>query len=482
MTLRQKAAWAFVWSAVQSWSVKLFTLLLFLVLARLLTPGEIGMAQSVVLALLFIAVLSEQGYPEAIVQRTSLESDDLNLPFAISIVIAALSSLALAVFSHDIARIVNVDGGEGLFKAAAFIPVLISCGGYQIAILKRELNFKRLALTGFVASTASGVLAVAFAWAGYGALSLVIQALIAALLTVVMLWYRPVWVPRTVIKLESFRGLSAYANNAFLSRLIDFFSGKIIDMVILAKFGVTALGVYAAGSKLYLTVLQLLGGAIIDVALSSMSKISHDRDRLRLVYLRFIFISSCTTFPLFVCIAALSPEIASILFGDKWAGVSEIMFWLSILGAVQVVQFFCGTVINAVGKSKWVMLINGSKLLLAVFSMTIVTPTTTLALVQFFVASQLSVSPLAFILAMAATGTAWSEVIIKVIPGVTAASVALAAVEVVRDLNLYTFGGAIQNGLALACVYSIAFIACIRVACYRELLAEVKYLRSGFVT
>ena len=59
--LKKKVAMAFVWSALQGWSIKFLALLLFFVLARYLSPAEMGLAQAVTLVLTFIGLISEIG-------------------------------------------------------------------------------------------------------------------------------------------------------------------------------------------------------------------------------------------------------------------------------------------------------------------------------------------------------------------------------------------------------------------------------------
>ena len=103
-SLRKRTVTALIWSACQSWGMKLLALVVFFVLARYLTPAEIGLAQTVILILAFIAIISEQGFQDAIVQRPDLKPEDLNLPFAVSMATAFTASSALVMFSAEIAQ------------------------------------------------------------------------------------------------------------------------------------------------------------------------------------------------------------------------------------------------------------------------------------------------------------------------------------------------------------------------------------------
>ena len=78
------------WSIVQNWGGKLFTSVLFIVLARFLNPTDYGMVATAGLVLMLIQMLSEFGFADAIVQKRDLEPSDVNLPFYVSVAVATL--------------------------------------------------------------------------------------------------------------------------------------------------------------------------------------------------------------------------------------------------------------------------------------------------------------------------------------------------------------------------------------------------------
>jgi O-antigen/teichoic acid export membrane protein len=481
-SLKQRTARALLWSATQSWGVKLFTLLLFFVLARYVSPAELGLASVVTLVLAFVAVLSEQGFSDAIVQHKALAPADLNLPFVLSLSTALVSSCVLVFGATSIARLLGAAEAAGLIALAALIPPLTVASAFQIAMCKRDMDFKSLATASLASTVLSGVLGLLLAVAGFGALSLVVQAIAAAFLLTALVWRKPVWKPGSTLSTENFRPLFAFSSHAFAGRLLDFFSGRIVDLLILSQFGLVGIGLYTVGAKLYLTLLQLLGFTLTDVALAALSKIATDQARLRLAYLRLVFLASCTALPFFTILAALAPEARALLFGAKWAGADPIMMYLFLLGATQVIQYFNGALLNATGNARIVFLINLAKFSAGIVALTLFDAASVTEMTGHYVLSQLLVQPASFYCGMRVTGTTLRRLLKQVAPGLLSSALAFGAIALLRAQT----GAAALNAFEALCVYSLAFAAVflplLWLSCSHKLVAGCKYIRSSYTS
>jgi O-antigen/teichoic acid export membrane protein len=480
--LKGRTATALVWSAAQSWSVKVLTLLLFMVLARYLSPAEMGVAATVMLALAFVAILAEQGFPEVIIQRPNLRPSELNLPFALSIAFSVLSGLVMWVWAEPIARLLRAEAAAPFIAMAAAVPPLAAMASFQTAMRKRQIDFRTLASVTFTATVLSGLLAIAMALAGQGAASIVAQVVVAAALTAFLLWRRPAWRPTLQRDWNALRQILGYSAPAFGARLVDFFGGRLIELIVLGRFGLVGLGLYTVGAKLYQTLLQLLASTLTDVALTSMSKIAADQPRLMQNYLRFLFLAACTTLPLFVGVAVLSPELCRLLFGNRWAGVDDVARWLCLLGAIQTVQFFNGSLLGAVGRIRAILLINLAKTALAVAALGLAPSPDVAGLTFAFVVSQLISAPLSFGLAIHASRASIAQVVSAVAPGLVCAGLAYAATTLVRTEVLAHTGQGVVGLLLLAVVFAGVACGLLLIVARRRLFLEGQFLFTAWRT
>ncbi|MBX3606140.1 MAG: oligosaccharide flippase family protein [Piscinibacter sp.] len=477
--LKQRAVRAFAWSALQSWSVKAFTLLVFLALARLLQPAELGLAQGVLLLLAFVAVLSAQGYPPALVQHPALQADDVNLPFFTSLATAALCSAALLAGAEPIAQRLGAPEAAALVRWAALIPPLAATSGVLMAMLRRRLEFGRIARVTLLATLAGGTTALALAAAGHGAGSLVAQALVIAALSAALLWRAPVWRPRWRLQRERFAGLFSYSSMAFAGQLLDFFAGRIIELVILARYGLAALGTYTVGAKLYLTILELLATALVEPALAALSRIAGDTERLRRAWLRLVFLAACTTLPLFAGVAALAPELCRLLFGPRWPGADEVTRWLCLLGALQAVQYFNSAALGATGRARMLLLINAAKLVLGISALALADAASPGAMTLAFVLGQMAVAPLSFGAALHATGASVRTLLRQLAPGGLAAAGAFGAVELLRT-QVDPGVDAASRGLLLGTAYVVGYALLIGLTGGRRLQLELRDIATSW--
>ncbi len=433
-SIKRRATRAFGWSLMQSWVVKAFALLVFFLLSRLLSPADLGTAQVVTLVLALLGVLGEFGFHSALVQQRGLRAVDVTLPFAVSVGIALLGSTTLLLLAEPIARVLDAPQAAPLLRLAALIPPLTASSGIVVALYRRELDFASIARAGLAAGLCGGLTALALAWMGLGAMALVGQALVSALVTAVMVWHRSPWHPGVGVSGEKFPSLLRFSSFAFASALVDFVSLRMLDVLIVGRFGVAMLGVYTVGAKLYLTLLELLGSALIEVSASMMARLRGDVERVRRAYLRLVFVGACTTSVLFAGMSALAPELCELLFGPKWVGAAEVTRLLCLLGAVQVVQFYNGATLMAHGRSHQVLLINLAKLGSAALALGVLPAQSVRDLALAFVLSQLAVTPLSFGLAMRLLGLRLRELLSALWPGWLAALIAWASVAGARPL------------------------------------------------
>lgn len=385
-----------LWSVVQNWGGRLFTFLLFIVLARILTPTEFGQASAALIVLMLISLVAEFGFGDAIVQRRDLRDDDVNLPFYVSVAV----SICLTVTS-----ILSADRIETWLGAPGLAPIVIALVGvaplttislFQEVNYRRHLAFRTLALRVLASNLVAGIAAIGCALVGGGVWSLVAQSYVATLVGLVWLWRRPIWMPGRALHPTSFAALMRFGSAVATMRLVDFAATRFFEVMLIARYGMASYGLYAAGAKLYQTLMQLLQSALNDVSLTVLSKISDDRERVARIYLQTITLAAMIFAPIFVACAAVSPEISSVLFGARWDGIDAVARPLLLLGAVQSVQFLNGPYLASRGRPG---LLAGTALIKSagIVAVTLSLATDNMAgFVYMFIFAQLLATPLSF--------------------------------------------------------------------------------------
>src|SRR5918994_7222921 len=80
-SLKVRAGNAAVWALLDKWMTRALTTVVFVILARLLTPSELGVVALALIVRHSLAVFIDQGFNEAIVQARVLERRYINTAF-----------------------------------------------------------------------------------------------------------------------------------------------------------------------------------------------------------------------------------------------------------------------------------------------------------------------------------------------------------------------------------------------------------------
>ncbi|MET0588687.1 MAG: lipopolysaccharide biosynthesis protein [Novosphingobium sp.] len=384
------------WSIVQNWGGKVFTFMLSILLARLLSPEEFGVASAAWLALMLVPLVAEMGFGDAIMQRRGLKDADVNLPFWLASAIASALVVVVVILREPIAQWAGLGDRESYLVAIAATILISVPTGFQEAFYKRHMKFKQLAVRSFAANISGGIAAVAAAALGFGVWSFVVQMYVSLVINVVWIWARPEWLPGLRMEPRAFLQMARFGAPVLAQRLVDFAGTRMLDFMIIAKIGLVGYGIYVVGSRLYLTMMQLLQGAFQDVSLTVLSTIAHERERVAEVYRKTISLSATAMLPVFVLLSALAPEICLVLFGHKWVGVDRVAQPLLLMGAIHCVQYINGSFLSARGKPELILVTGVVKSALQIAALLLVPGGNVQTLTLTFVMATVLASPLSF--------------------------------------------------------------------------------------
>lgn len=353
MNLKQKAVKGVFWSVVQKWGRAGITTITFIILSRLLTPEAFGLVALATAFIVFIELFLDQGFGSAIVQRAKLDPEHLDTAFWLNVLTSILMTVALIAASGPLATAFEEPRLASVLRWLSITLVLSGLSSTQISILQRKLAFKDFAIRTTASNVIGGVVGISMAFAGFGVWSLVGQDLASGLVRVIILWRASDWRPGFKVSMRHYKelvtfGVSVVGNNA-LTVLIR----RSDDLLIGYFLGPTLLGFYTIGYQLLLTIIRLVTEVTNAVAFPAFSRIQHRPERMRHAFYKVTQYTSLFAFPVFIGLAALAPELVLAIFGAKWAPSIPVMQVLAMIGILQSVLFFNGSVIKASGKPSW---------------------------------------------------------------------------------------------------------------------------------
>ncbi len=320
------------------------------VLARLLAPEDFGLVASVGPIVAFVGLFQNLGLQQAVIQRSEIDQRQLNHVFWVSALVGLLCSLVIAALAPAIALFYGDARMTGIALAAAAPLLLGSLAALPLALMNRRLKFGQLALNDVITAVAGLVATIAAAMAGLGYWSLVIGPAVSALVALVAAWRVARWRPgKPSFRID--REILSFGANLTGFNLVNFFA-RNLDTILIGKFsGATELGYYDRAYKLMLFPLQNISQPLTRLMIPLLSRIQDDKQRFRGIYMDTNWLLAAVTAPGIAALTMTSPQVVSLLFGERWLAVAPIFAWLGIASLTQPISNTTGWIFICQGKT-----------------------------------------------------------------------------------------------------------------------------------
>ncbi len=421
-----------IWSAIRNWGGRLVGFVIYFQLVRLLEPASIGAFAAAFAVFSFLELFVDQGLGDAIVQRPDVTQGQLNTVFLVNFLLSLVVVGSIWLAAPLIEQAMKIQGLVSILRIGSLSLLINALGFCQLALFRRDFQFKRLAMRGLVSTVAGGVAGVVLASLGFGVWALVAQLLIAAVVNLVMLWWRSRWYPSRELDFTGLGQMSRFGLNILGVRVVEFGAYRVLDLAVGFWMGVVALGMYSVGSKLYYIFAQLLASVLLDVAMPAFSRIAGDRVRLREVYYQSVSMTVFFAVPVWILVAVLSPELCHVAFGARWAGSEHILFPLALVGAVQSIQYYDSTILNACGKPSHSLMLSSFKAIAVLVSIWFTHHYSLQVIIQGYVLALLVPMPLSFWLTRTALGLSLPALFKHIMPFVLAVLVMAVGVALLQ--------------------------------------------------
>ncbi|MFC7545811.1 oligosaccharide flippase family protein [Plantactinospora sp. GCM10030261] len=362
--VRSAIGWSYLLTAGRFGTSVLVTFLL----AKLLGPVEFGLVAMATVLILIVLTVLQQGLAAAIVQRETLTPAHLDAAFAA----LALTGVGLTLFTIAISPLWSLVNREpGLTTVTIALAPMIFLQGLSIvpeALLRRELQFRAVAIRTLLAALLSGVLGLGLALAGAGVWALVGQQVASALISLIVLWMVCRWRPAARPRLAALRELwrfSAHSTNAGLGAML----ASRVDLIVTGLvFGPVATGIYRLAARLPDVVVDVTVRSLQQVALPSLSRLQHDRRAFAAHLTQLQHLGAVAGLPILGVLAAIAGPLVGLL-GPQWSGTEVPLRLLCLYAAVNVYGVLLGPALQAIGRPArlaaitWIRVVLGGGLL-----------------------------------------------------------------------------------------------------------------------
>lgn len=333
-SIGQAAAKGVMWLTAQSWLARAGGLVTIAILTRLLEPEAFGLLAVASTLLTLTYVLSDVGLSTYVVQAATVDNRTLSTAFWVSNLGGVLMGLAIMVGASPLASLLRVPEAVPILRAMTIIMVLISLTSVPLALLRRRMAFRLLAVQWSVAALVAQIAAILAAVGGLGVWALVLQLVVGQVIASTSIWIAARWRPTFEFSRQEFGVMARFGIKVVGTGMVNVGRGWAETGIIAAVLGVRELGYLSIAQRLVQTATELSGSAILPVSTVAFAKVNSSRARLRAAHAKATAVSQTIVTPLMVFLAVSAPMLVPFLFGQEWTISAMLVQPLAISAAL----------------------------------------------------------------------------------------------------------------------------------------------------
>ena len=357
--LRARITSAVGWKGASSVIGQLMKVAQVVVLTRLLSPHDFGVAGMVLVLAPFVVSFSDFGLGIALVQRATITELDASSVFWASLGIGVFASGVAVAASPLVAHFYHQPEVAPLFAITSLGFAIMSLGSTHRSLLVRSMNFRALEIRSMAGLLVGAIVGITTAVAGGGPWALVGGYLAGVSSSTALLWVTAGWRPSTAFSLQTIRELAGFGGR-FLGGTTFLNFSQNADNVLVGRFlGAESLGFYTLAYSVILSPLARLAGPVMQILTPALSRLQDDKRALADGWLRATSLLAFVVLPLTLTIAVTANDLVALAFGQRWMRAVPVMQILACVSAMQCLQLH-DVVMQALGRMRLYMWISAA--------------------------------------------------------------------------------------------------------------------------
>ena len=322
-----------------------------IVLARLLSPEEMGLVAMVMVIIGLIEFVKDLGLGIVTVQRQSITQHEVSSLFWINVLLGVLFALVLCAVAPLVDDFYGDHRLDAITFALAATLVLSGASVQHEALLGKQMRQGQIAFVRLLSTTLSSLAAVAFALIDFSYWSLVAREVVRSAIFLAGIWWYAKWLPSLVLRVRevsSHLKQGVQLSTSFLLTAVM----RQIDAVMVGKyFGAADLGIYRQAQGLVVAPIEQFNAPIFGVTQPGLSSLQTNPERYCRYYQRMVAFVAMVTMPVGVFVAAYSEEFTMVALGPKWAAAAPFVCAFALAMSMRPTVHTCTIVLVTLGRS-----------------------------------------------------------------------------------------------------------------------------------
>ena len=325
-------------------------LLSSMLIARLLTPEEIGI-YSVSLAVIGIAqVLRDFGIGNYLIQVKDLTEKHISTAFGFTLVMGGSLFVIVTLAAPYVGSFYNDERLVETMRLSALNFIVLPFCSISLSLLNRDMLFNRVVTVNLVAAIFALAATITLAYEGFGPNSMAIGAVAGNVVTGI-----GAWIARADRKLllpgfSEWRAILNFGGQSSVANVVTSIAVDINDLAIGKVLGFGPVAILSRAQSLTNMFSFNVMAALRRVAYPAFSKAHREGESLESRYVASVTAVTVIAWPFYGFGGLYSLELIRLLFGSQWDEAATLMPFFCITGLFAASCNLILTAIMAAGR------------------------------------------------------------------------------------------------------------------------------------
>lgn len=353
-TLKSQTTTNVLFLTIRNFGIQGISALGFFLLTILLGTGDVGLFAIVAESISILGYFSDVGLASALIQQKE-DPDILSLrtTFTIQQILVFLCLSVVAIFYPHLSLVKGYGSKEmWIMLSLCFSFVMASLKTIPSVKLERHLNFKLISTVDIVENTLFYVIAVIFAFLGFGAYSYAIATFIKSFVGLIIIYRFSPWPIGFAFSKKTAKKLFSFGIPFQLNSLIAMAKDRFSNLLVAGILGRDGFGLLSWAQKAPRIPLSFMD-AIMRVTFPTFSRLQEHKDLIKKSLEKSTFFIAFIVFPSLMGICLVIPDFVNFIPKyTKWAPAIIPLYFYAISYAIAAVTTPITNAFNATGKIK----------------------------------------------------------------------------------------------------------------------------------
>jgi O-antigen/teichoic acid export membrane protein len=359
---------ALKFSMVGTYLGKIINLLSVVVIARIMTPDELGLYAIAAAMVMIVDVLKSFGVSGYLIREQVLEHDDIRSALGLNVIITTVLGIGIITVAQPLETFYGYNDVAvllWLLSVSFFVSPFFSNG---MALLARQFKFKERLQIGITAQIFEFAITVLFIMLDFSYFSMAIAVALKSLLQVLLVRvYQPTdmqWRPR-------FKGMKHIAKFGFFITLANLFErlSIISNDLIIGKLGTPSMVAYFSRGLGFIDFLTAtVAEGISPVTMPYLAEQKRLGNNLESAYYKATKLLGAVLLPVLLVAGVASYPVIMLFFGEQWVQSAELVSILCLWGIFRNIHALSPSLLVISGHERHLFIRNMIMFLLTAFS------------------------------------------------------------------------------------------------------------------